>query len=232
MLDKIRRYLSGKGDGINADAAGSCCPGPCGEIHSLAASLPRYDWSFKRKDIPANGIYLFYEKGENRSDGTQRIVRVGTHAADGRLPGRLIHHYRGNRYSSVFRWHLGRALLRLQNAPRQVIETWEIKNGPKMPEVEDLVSRYMSSSFQFSCLAVPDKDERLKLEAWLIFILSTCSSCSPSAHWLGLWSPEALIRNSGLWNVDHVPAFVGQGTKLRDRFEELIERQLKGVDGR
>jgi len=82
-----------------ADAAGSCCTGLCWEIHSLAASLPCYDSSFKRKDIPANGIYLFYEKGENRSDGTPRIVRVGTHVADGRLPDRLRNHYRGNRYS-------------------------------------------------------------------------------------------------------------------------------------
>jgi len=108
-----------------------------------------------------------------------------------------------------------------------------------MPEVEGSVSRYMNGSFQFSCFAVPEKDERLKLEAWLIYVLSTCTSCSPSRHWLGLWSPEALIRNSGLWNVDHVPPFMGQGVKLRDKFGELrdkfgelIERQLKGVGGR
>lgn len=232
MGDKTCQYVSGKGERINADAAGSCCTGSCSEIHNLVASLPRYDSSFKRKDIPANGIYLFYEKGENRSDGTQRIVRVGTHVADGRLPDRLRHHYRGDRYSSVFRWHLGRALLRLQNAPRPEIDAWEVKNGPKMPEVEDLVSRYMSSSFQFSCFAVPEKDERLKLEAWLIYILSTCTFCSPSADWLGHQSPEALIRNTGLWNVDHVPPFVGQEVKLRDKFGELIEKQLKGVGGR
>jgi len=74
---------------------------------------------------PRRGVYFFFEHGEVRADGSGRIVRVGTHAltATSRttLWGRLRQHrgnlagYRplgGNHRGSVFRRHIGAALIR------------------------------------------------------------------------------------------------------------------------
>lgn len=176
----------------------------CDQIHFLVSRLPLYDSSFRPRDLPHDGIYFFYEKGEVRHDGNPRIVRIGTHKKQGRLPGRLRDHYRSNRYGSIFRWHLGRALLRLQAANDQDINTWEVKKGLKMPEVEQEVSRWMQANTSFCCLPVPCISDRLALEAWLIATLAVCDTCHPSPHWLGYWSPEETIRLSGLWNVDHL----------------------------
>ena len=44
-----------------------------GGARTLASCTGRMDW-------PARGVYLFFEPGEMRRDGTPRVVRVGTHA--------------------------------------------------------------------------------------------------------------------------------------------------------
>ena len=45
---------------------------------------------------PRHGVYFFYEPGETRADGTDRVVRVGTHAltatSQATLWGRLRQH--------------------------------------------------------------------------------------------------------------------------------------------
>ena len=170
----------------------------------MISKLPLHDATFRPHDLPQDGLYFFYEKGEVCFDGSSRIVRIGTHKKQGRLPGRLRDHYRSNRYGSVFRWHLGRAMLRAKAADIQEINTWEIKKGPKMPAVEKDVNLWLQEKFLFCCLPVPIESDRLALEAWLIATLSACNNCHPTSHWVGYYSPEETIRLSGLWNVDHV----------------------------
>jgi hypothetical protein len=83
----------------------------CCEIHRILGRLPLYR-SVEEVRF-ADGIYFFYEDGESSAhtnDG--RIVRVGTHPVPNRLPIRLGNHYNGSKKNSVFRKHLGGALMR------------------------------------------------------------------------------------------------------------------------
>lgn len=78
---------------------------------------------------------------------------------------------------------------------------------------------------------VPDEpgpnSERGRLERNAIALLSNRLRPidPPSSGWLGFHSPRAEIRESGLWNLNHVhdlcdPSFL-------DRFEELVRAMVK-----
>ena len=74
-------------------------------IYSLIAGLPRFDLTATRAQLPANGVYLFFDRGETIETPNgiaDRIVRVGTLRVVGRFPGRIRTHARGNRRASVF----------------------------------------------------------------------------------------------------------------------------------
>ena len=47
----------------------------CDALHRLFTGLYRHRFPFEEENIPRNGIYILYEKGE-RAHGTDRIVRV------------------------------------------------------------------------------------------------------------------------------------------------------------
>src|SRR6478609_8106363 len=67
---------------------------PSRQIHEMLAGLPRHCSGFHAADLPENGIYFFYESGEV-CEGRDRIVRVGTHTGEDRLPKRLSLHFEG-----------------------------------------------------------------------------------------------------------------------------------------
>src|SRR5262245_14830124 len=103
------------------------CEGLTHALHELVAALPRFDHRFARSDLPANGIYFFFELDESvqiDTRATDRIVRVGTHRGDGRLPKRLRQHFAGNRRGSVFRMHLGGSLMSRDNPNDPRLATW------------------------------------------------------------------------------------------------------------
>src|SRR5215213_2216752 len=90
-------------------------------LYAALIQLPRRDHHTPPRELPPNGIYAFFERGETipwPGGTTDRIVRVGTHKVDGNFPGRIRAHYGrvrslgGNKNGSVFRKHLGGALLR------------------------------------------------------------------------------------------------------------------------
>src|SRR5712671_1650559 len=58
--------------------------------------------------------------------------------------------------------------------------------------------------FRFVVIPIAEKAERLKLESQMISTVSLCDGCQPSAQWLGLSSPRAKIRESGLWLVNEL----------------------------
>jgi hypothetical protein len=86
---------------------------------------------------PSHGVYFFFEDGEIRADGrTPRVVRVGTHALTkqsrttlwdrlrqhrGTLAGQ--HSGGGNHRGSIFRLHVGTALLNSQTWPPEICES-------------------------------------------------------------------------------------------------------------
>jgi hypothetical protein len=181
---------------------------------------------------PRQGVYFFFEDGEVRADGSSRVVRVGTHAltADGQttLWGRLSEHRGhlegrnpggGNHRASVFRRHVGAALICRGGGPRGLLESWLDCGHPgEWAGREDELERGVSSrigAMPFLWLAVPDGADRGYIERNSIALLSGLSGGPdrPGAGWLGRDSVRPEIRESGLWNVQHVhdacdPAFL------------------------
>ena len=84
---------------------------------------------------PRRGVYFFYERGEVRRDGHPRVVRVGTHAlrpSETTLWSRLSQHRGnlggaapggGNHRGSIFRKHVGSALIASGPWPDEVRNT-------------------------------------------------------------------------------------------------------------
>jgi hypothetical protein len=178
--------------------------------------MPRLKFPFERKDIPPNGIYVLFEKGEI-AHGTDRIVRIGTHTGEKQLPSRLFQHFmKENKDRSIFRKNIGRALLKKNSDP--FLAKWELDltttrarerylasiDIEKQMEVEKVVSKYIQENFTFVTLQVDEKEKRLDLESKTISTVSLCGECRASEHWLGNYSPLEKIRKSGLWLVNEL----------------------------
>jgi hypothetical protein len=191
------------------------------DIETELSRLPLIaDMNFSARDLPRNGIYLFYEHGEG-----ERIVRVGTHRGNGRLYDRLRDHYgtrrshRAWRRTSDFRLLLGAALLNRDRDPR--LDAWLERKGERMRGVETQVTELLHADFTFRALSVDDLDERLALERLLIGTLS--ANPQMSEEWLGHDSTDPRVRASGLWNSEHT----GAAEALDEtRLHELIGQTL------
>lgn len=198
----------------------------CTRLHRLFNDMPRYDWS-KIDDIPfENGIYVMFETDEYFEE-TNRIVRIGTHKADGRLKSRLKDHFlRRNKDGSILRKNIGLALLHKENDPFETI--WALDGSKpeirqyiidndlldKMKTIEHNVSDYLKNHIAFTCIKVDTKQERLEIEEGLITTLNHSEDFYPSLNWLGLSSPKPEITDSGLWNTQGL-----QGRELT--FDEI-----------
>lgn len=188
----------------------------CVRLHRACRNLELLTFPFDETKVPLNGIYVLFEAGEAGHEGS-RIVRVGTHTGVNKLPPRLREHFISpNKDRSIFRKNIGRALLNRDQDP--FLAQWEIdltkteakrKYGPlvdllKQALVEQRVTDYIQKSFQFVVFEVAEKATRLNLEARMISTVSFCDDCSPSQEWLGLHSPKAKIRDSGLWLINEL----------------------------
>ena len=202
------------------------------EVYSMLSRLPKHNHHTPKKELPVNGIYIFYEKGEICSLGeskTDRIVRVGTHKSDGRFPGRIRQHYgqvnslRGNKNSSVFRKHIGSALISRTNRDDPRLKDWIEQGEPGTSEIEELVSVELRNNFTFVCFPVDTKEERLSLESGLIALLSQFPLGQPSDNWLGKYAARPEIGNSGLWNTQHISS-----TPLSMIQLERLKRLVRG----
>lgn len=187
-----------------------------GQGRRLADHTGRSTW-------PARGVYFFREPGESRTarHGVLRIVRVGTHAVSANskstLWGRLRTHRGGrtgggNHRSSIFRLHVGAAMLARDGAE---LPTWGIGSSALKPvrvgeaSHEQRVSAYIGA-MSVLWVEVPDEpgpaSARAHVERNAIALLSNGFNPAdrPSGDWLGLRSPHEEIRRSGLWNLNHV----------------------------
>jgi len=205
-----------------------------GGQRTLADCSGRMDW-------PSRGVYFFREPGEVRSDtgSGPRVVRVGTHAlkagSETSLWKRLSQHRGtdksggGNHRGSIFRLIVGTALIARD---KRSIPTWGRGNTASGPTVqaEDPFEREVSVVIRrMAFLWLPVDDEpgpgslRGYVERNAIALLSNYNRPAldlPSAQWLGRYCDRERVRESGLWNSNHVdehcdPAFL-------DRFAALV----------
>jgi len=188
----------------------------CAELHKLFGNLKRHSFPYNENDIPLNGIYILFQKGE-KAHGTDRIVRIGTHTGKNQLRSRLWQHFvNENKDRSIFRKNIGRALLNKTKDP--FLKQWEIDQTTrenkdkflksvdmkKQKEVEKEVTKYLHDNFTFVVFQVDDKNKRLELESKIISTVSSCGECKASNEWLGNHSPKEKIRESGLWLVNEL----------------------------
>ncbi|MTI80846.1 MAG: hypothetical protein FH758_08180 [Firmicutes bacterium] len=179
-----------------------------------------------RMDWPKQGVYFFFEPGETRvSSDAVRVVRVGTHAvSEGSkttLWNRLITHRgttsgTGNHRGSIFRLHVGTALLATGEYPHTVRGSWgKGSSAPKEVKLvesglEQKVSKYIGS-MPFLWVRVEDVAGKNSLRKYIernaVALLSNVvnkKQDQPSANWLGHHCLHQDVQLSGLWNVDHV----------------------------
>jgi hypothetical protein len=207
----------------------------CNWLHDSLDALSIVSYPFDTGALPKNGIYFFYEKGERRShdESRPRIVRVGTHR-DGNFRSRIAEHFVSNerkmRFTqdhpsphdrSIFRKHIGRALLNKTGDP--YLSVWDLdfttpaeraasrhlRDISKEVAIESEITRILRETFSFRFIEIAEEVQRMGgegLERALIGTLSSCPLCGPSDTWLGNHSPNAKIRESGLWLVQHLSA--------------------------
>jgi hypothetical protein len=192
---------------------------------------------------PKRGVYFFTEPGEYRRDdtATPRVVRVGTHAvgvgSKSTFWGRLRAHRgtrdgRGDHRGSIFRLHVGNALLA---STGHALPLWGIGRSAKREtkesetEHERRVTAYLAK-MRVSWIEVADdsgpESDRSLIERNAIALLSNRMDPvdRPSPTWLGLSSSRPEIVASGLWNLDYVndeyaPTFL-------DKFEHYVSQTL------
>ena len=205
----------------------------CAELHHLFNSKKRFYFPFNELEIPLDGIYILFEKGEY-AHGGDRIVRVGTHTGMAQLRSRLKQHFiNENKDRSIFRKNIGRCLLNMKKDP--YLKIWELDlttrkaksmygslvDNSFQESIEKEITSYMKTNFSFCVFRVDDKNKRLNLEKKLISTISLCNECAPSIKWLGLNSPIEKIRASGLWNVQDLYN-ESQVIKETDDFDNVL----------
>jgi hypothetical protein len=182
------------------------------DTYSVIRPLPRQGVSDLGRGmgshIPRNGIYLLFERGERISiAGTEndRVVRVGTHKVDGGLKRRFQQHYRGNNNASTFRRDVGSAMLSRSGVSSDIIAAW-MGRARFEKSVERELSEFMDSQFTFSCIAVDSFEQRMRLEQGLIAFFASLARFPVEDEWLGHWAARSVVRESRLWNIEHVGA--------------------------
>lgn len=188
----------------------------CADLHARVRGGTLHQHPFDTKQLPLNGIYVLFERGEECHGGS-RIVRVGTHRGDGQLRSRVLQHFvKENKDRSIFRKNIGRALL--NKAVDPYLADWEhdrtsragqaqhgVEPDPaKRKAVEADVTKYLRDRFSFVVFRVDDQKNRLAFESKLISTVSLCNECKPSSAWLGLSSPKEKIRTGRMWLVNEL----------------------------
>ncbi len=207
----------------------------CNEIHKMFRTQKRHYFPFDRNDIYANGLYILFEKGEN-AHCCDRIVRIGCNKQDGELPDVIDRHFlNGTKDSSIFRKHIGRAILN-RSSENPYPDYWELNLKSKEARgssnyqsyiehqniLEQKVSEIISNNFSFCLLQIRSKDERIELESGIIATIAQCEKCGPSKNWFGRFSPKYKITAFGLWHVNGLKNKPLENWQI-ENFEEYLE---------
>lgn len=175
-----------------------------------------------KKYWPQKGLYFIFDMSESCfiAQKPNKIIRIGTHAVSKGSKSTLWHRLKthkglnnggGAHRSSVFRLHIGNALINKHNLH---FPTWAIGQSASMEtrkteeELEQLVSEYISK-LGIVVLDIDDPSsatsDRAIIEKNTIALLS-CINYSfdfSSTNWLGHYSNKQEIRKSSLWNVNY-----------------------------
>jgi len=195
--------------------------------------------------LPEQGVYFFFEEGELREkNNSNRIVRIGTHAAiansEATLYKRLYNHkgsndLTGNHRDSVFRKLIGFSILNQEEldypfwGDKSKKSDKFVKQAEKPLEIK--VSNYLHK-MAFTVLEVPgpsSKDnDRAFIEENTIVLLSNfdrqaIDKCSKK--WLGLYSKDPKVIASGLWNSDYV-----ERKQIDNKYFDTFEKHLNKMN--
>src|ERR1035437_2198440 len=176
----------------------------CAALHLIVRGLKRHRFPVDISQIPKNGLYFIFESGEAGHAGN-RIVRIGSHTGNANLAARLREHTTPKKDRSIFRKHLGRAMLNKSSDP--FLRAWNLDltssdnktryaplvDAARLAEVEALVSDYIEQNISVSVIGAPDPRLALHLEARCIATVATCANCLASPTWLGISSPISKI---------------------------------------
>lgn len=188
----------------------------CSKLHKIFNDCKHHSIPYNENEIPKNGIYILFEKGEF-AHGGKRIVRIGTHTGADQLRSRIKQHFLSkNKDRSIFRKNIGRAILNSKNDC--FIEQWEwdlttrankekysdLLDKEKQEMIENQVTEYMQSNFSFAVFEINEKDDRMLFESRIISTVSNCHECGGNENWLGNHSPKEKIRKSGLWLINEL----------------------------
>ena len=197
-----------------------------GGIRRLGGCHGRMGW-------PRRGVYFFFEPGEYREDGrTPRVVRVGTHAlrknSDTTLWKRLRQHRGtmrgempggGNHRGSIFRLHVGSAILRRDGLDGEYQSWGEGQKADKKIRIREYpIEKKVSQHIRlmpFLWLKVDDPSGPNSIRGYIernaIGLLSNYGSLGmqeaidpPSPYWLGIHCRSERVCESGLWNSNYV----------------------------
>ena len=197
-----------------------------------------------KMEWPTRGVYFLLEANENLVMSKfrpleQRVTRVGTHAVSrgskATLWNRLSTHRgviagSGNHRSSIFRLHVGAALMRKETDGWN-LPSWGVGQVPdaSAKEVEEALERRVSSilgQMRVLWLDVPDDpspySDRSYLERNAIGLLSRIGILmrAQTPKWLGNWSRHIQISISGIWNLNHLYALPD------DQFTDVLSRYV------
>ncbi|WP_456772122.1 DUF6884 domain-containing protein [Bradyrhizobium sp. USDA 4369] len=192
-------------------------------------------------DLPTHGVYFFFDETQATqfSKIIPRLVRVGTHGVSAgstaTLRTRLRTHFgtragQGNHRASVFRLHVGRAIIERENLQDQFPDWGKGQSASREitdreAALEARVSRYIAN---LRVLTIPVIDSagkssmRATIERQFIamFTEHLCPLESASSDWLGRFSDKPTIKETGLWNVRDV------GEEYDPKFLTLLEAYL------
>jgi len=206
-----------------------------------------------RMKWPQRGVYFFFEDNEFRTTSGEgpRVVRIGTHALKSNskttLWNRLSQHQGvqkdggGNHRGSIFRLHIGTAFINRYELTNPYTLTWgdgssaskNVRQEEKPLEQE--VSRYIGN-MPFLWLEVdddpgPDSDRGFIERNTIALLSNFCVDLHseypidpPDKDWLGNYARNKDIRESGLWNINHVRECYNPG------IFELLEQKINKMN--
>jgi hypothetical protein len=201
-----------------------------------------------RSGWPERGLYLILESNELLHESKfkpliQRVTRVGTHAVSkgskATLWNRLSTHRgtntgTGNHRSSIFRLHVGAALI-ASHPTKWKVPTWgvgqiaPVETQKRERKLEEEVSATIGA-MRVLWLDIPDEpgpqSDRAFLERNTIGLLSRAYTLAGhrAAAWLGTSSPNIKISLSGLWNLNHLNVI--PDSSFADVFSTYVDATL------
>lgn len=224
----------------------------CKWLHGQLNRLRTFKWHFDLNELPDDGIYFFYEKGEvwGHGGGEPKIVRIGS-CRNGNFKSRISEHYLWKKEKmnfsrnqaapkdrSIFRKNIGRALL--GKSKSDYLKIWNIDFTKKEARslqsnhrniriektTEKTISKMLRKNYSFKCIEIKNQMGGNGLESRLIGTVAKCRLCKSSKRWLGQFSSEERISKSGLWQVQHLQS-VGLNASSKRKIRAAIDKSCR-----